>query len=92
VHDPSVPKRSSKKPKRPNDVNALAASIVAAATAEEPEEKAEPMPDDAAHLAAVALGRRGGLKGGKARAAALTKKQRQEIAKLAADARWKKTD
>lgn len=82
-------KRSSK-PKKPRDVNELAASIVAAATAEEPEEKAEPMPEDAAHLAAVALGRRGGLVGGNARAAKLSKKRRAEIAKKAAMARWKK--
>ena len=81
-----MPKRSSK-PKRPSDVNSLAASIVAAAT-EEPGEKAEPMPEDAAHMAAVALGRRGGLKGGKARAAKLSKKRRAEIAKKAAKARW----
>ena len=39
--------------------------------------------------AAVALGRLGGLKGGKARAKSLTAKQRKEIAKLAAKARWK---
>ena len=39
--------------------------------------------------AAVALGRRGGLKGGKARAAALTAKERSDIAKKAAAARWK---
>jgi hypothetical protein len=38
--------------------------------------------------AAVALGRLGGLKGGKARASKLTKKQRSEIAKKAARARW----
>lgn len=38
--------------------------------------------------AAVALGRLGGLKGGKARAKALTKKQRSEIAKKAAQKRW----
>jgi hypothetical protein len=38
--------------------------------------------------AAVELGRRGGLKGGKARAAKLTKEQRSEIAKKAAAARW----
>ena len=86
-----MPARSSKTPRRPRDVNALAASIVAAATAEEPEEKAEPMPEDAAHLAAVALGRRGGLKGGKARAEKLSTKRRAEIAKKAAKARWKKT-
>jgi hypothetical protein len=39
--------------------------------------------------AAVTLGRRGGLKGGKARAAKLTAEQRSDIAKKAADARWK---
>jgi hypothetical protein len=38
--------------------------------------------------AAVALGRRGGLKGGKARAQSLTKARRSEIARLAAEARW----
>jgi hypothetical protein len=36
------------------------------------------------------LGRRGGLKGGKARAEKLTKKQRSEIARKAAKARWAK--
>jgi len=41
--------------------------------------------------AAVALGRLGGLKGGKARAASLSKKKRAEIAKIAATARWKKS-
>jgi hypothetical protein len=40
--------------------------------------------------AAVALGRKGGLKGGKARAAAMTKAERSESAKKAALARWKK--
>lgn len=40
--------------------------------------------------AAVALGRLGGLKGGKARAKALTDKQRSEIARKAAQSRWKK--
>lgn len=39
---------------------------------------------------AVALGRLGGLKGGKARASKLTPEQRTEIAKKAARARWKK--
>lgn len=40
--------------------------------------------------AAVALGRLGGLKGGKARAASLSAKKRSDIAKRAAKARWKK--
>jgi hypothetical protein len=38
--------------------------------------------------AAVALGKLGGAKGGKARAAKLTAEQRREIAKRAAQARW----
>ena len=42
--------------------------------------------------AAVALGRLGGLKGGKAHAESLAKKKRSEIARIAAAARWKKND
>ena len=42
--------------------------------------------------AAVALGRLGGLKGGKARAEKLTAEQRKEIAKKAAQKRWGKVD
>lgn len=42
--------------------------------------------------AAVALGRRGGLKGGKARAQALSPSRRSEIARAAAKARWKKPE
>jgi hypothetical protein len=40
--------------------------------------------------AAVALGRQGGLKGGKARAKKLTSEQRKAIAQRAAQARWGK--
>jgi hypothetical protein len=40
---------------------------------------------------AAALGRLGGLKGGQARAAALTPRRRREIARAAARARWDKT-
>ncbi|QKK07532.1 MAG: hypothetical protein HND58_04700 [Planctomycetota bacterium] len=40
--------------------------------------------------AAADLGRRGRLKGGKARAEVLTEEQRQEFARKAAEARWKK--
>ncbi len=47
---------------------------------------------EAGESPAVMLGRRGGLKGGKARAASLTKKRRAEIAKKAAAARWARTD
>jgi hypothetical protein len=47
---------------------------------------------DGKNAAAVALGRLGGLKGGKARAEALTAKRRKEIAKKAAAARWNHKD
>lgn len=81
-----MPKRSSKrKKKRPADVNRLAASIVEDATRDE----SEPEPDGGKNPAAVALGRLGGLKGGKARAKKLSKKRRSEIAKKAAEARWR---
>jgi hypothetical protein len=46
----------------------------------------------AVSLAAAALGRRGGLKGGPARAAKLEPWERSEIARKAARARWNNTD
>jgi hypothetical protein len=82
-----MPNRSSKK--RPRDVNQLAKYIVDLSTDEttEPERDA---PEK--NPAAVALGRLGGLKGGKARAASLTAEQRSEIAKKAAEKRWSKNN
>ena len=47
-----------------------------------------PLPVPLKNPAAVALGRLGGLKGGKARAESLTPKQRKAIAKKAAESRW----
>lgn len=80
------------KRKLPRDANSLAAQIVAMSTGQPlPGDKPAPLPDSTKNPAAVALGRLGGLKGGKARAAALSKKKRAEIAKLAAAARWKKS-
>lgn len=76
-----MPDRSRK---RPRDLNGLAASIVADST---DEDKPEPA-DDGKDPAAVALGRKGGLKGGRARAEKLTAQQRSEIAKKAARTRW----
>jgi hypothetical protein len=76
-----MPERSRK---RPTDPNALAAQIVGEATGEI--ERVDP--DAGKDPAAVALGRKGGLKGGKARAAAMTPEQRRESAKKAAAARW----
>jgi len=64
-------------PKRSSmDPNIMASRIVATAT-------------DEKNPAAVALGRLGGLKGGRARAAKLTAARRSAIAKKAARARWK---
>jgi len=83
-----MPNRSSKR-KLPRDVNQRAKSVVDQATSE-----ASPEPqtaDDGKNPAAVALGRLGGLKGGKARAAKLSKTERSAIAKRAAAARWKKS-
>jgi hypothetical protein len=80
-----MPKRSSIH-RAPQDESQLAKSIVDELTIDidEQEEKPEKNP------AAVALGRLGGLKGGKARAEKLSAKQRKEIAKKAAKARWDK--
>lgn len=77
----------SSKPKRPVDLNQLAKAIVGQATMPKSEKPQKPQKN----AAAVALGRLGGLKGGKARAEKLSKKRRSDIAKKAANARWKKT-
>ena len=87
-----MPKRSSK---RNPDLNQLAASIVEQSTdqsvssvrsnhLEQAVQKQEKNP------AAVALGKLGGLKGGKARAASLSAKRRKQIARAAAAKRWEK--
>lgn len=78
------------KVKRSKDINQLAKSIVDTATKDE---KVEPLsPEDIIKAAAAALGRKGGLKGGPARAKALNAKRRSEIAKKAAAARWHKNE
>lgn len=77
-----MPKRSSK----PLDLNQLASQIVSAAT--EPEKK--PPKKTKKNPAAVALGRLGGLKGGLARARKLSSERRKEIARKAAESRWRK--
>ena len=71
-------------PKR--DVNQLAASIVSQTTGEARSVNTTKNP------AAVALGRLGGLKGGKARAKRLSPAQRKRIARKAAKARWGKSE
>jgi hypothetical protein len=69
-------------PKRPRDPNQLAKLIVDLATGEKAEERPE-APSPAQEFA-----RSGGLKGGRARADALTPEKRKEIAQKAAAKRW----
>ena len=71
--------------KRPRDPNQLAKLIVDIATGE-----AEDTVSDAKRNPSKR--RSGGLKGGKSRAENLTSEQRQDIARVAARARWKKSD
>lgn len=73
---------TDKKPKRPRDANQLAKLMVDIATGEESEASFTPNQQRAS---------KGGQKGGKARASALTPAQRSEIASIAAQARWKKS-
>ena len=74
-------KRTSKNnTKKDEDINTLAKNIIDK-TVKNSTEK---------NPAAVALGRLGGLKGGKARAISLSSEERSEIARKAALARWKK--
>jgi hypothetical protein len=73
-------KRSSKT----RDVNQIAFDVVRLSTGEAQPEPPRPEKNPAA----VALGRLGGLKGGKARAKKLTAKKRSDIAKKAAAKRW----
>ena len=74
-----MPKRSSIK----RDVNQIALDVAAAI-----ESGNIPKMEDGRNPMAVAMGRLGGLKGGRARAASMTDKERSEIAKKAAQARW----
>lgn len=79
-----MPKRSSTLP--PSDPILAAKWVVDRLTGTPPDDPTYPEP--AKNPAAVALGRLGGLKGGRARAAKLTSKERSAIAKKAALARW----
>ena len=92
-----MPSRSSKrakpKPKgRAHDFTVTARRVVEQAIGEKL--SGEPLDDPTAgkNPAAVALGRLGGAKGGKARAESLSKRRRIEIAKKAARTRWEKSD
>jgi hypothetical protein len=74
-----------KRPKRPRDFSQAAKLVIDIATGEKPNR--DPTPEEEGKdPAAVSLGR----KGGAARAAALGKRKRAEIARKAARSRWKK--
>lgn len=79
-----MPKRSSKPP---SDPNVAAKRLLDRVTGADPAETPKPEKNPAA----VALGRLGGKKGGKARAAKLTPERRAEIARKAAAKRWGNT-
>ena len=78
--------------KRARDVNQLAKSVVDEATSGDENLLDTEQADLGKDPAAVSLGRRGGLKGGVARAQALSPEVRSEIAKRAAQKRWKARD
>ena len=76
----------AKRPRRPRDPNQLAKLIVDISTGQiQPQD-----PDEGKNIHAVSLGRLGGLKGGPARTAKLSKQERVKAARLAAHARWRK--
>lgn len=83
-----MPRRSSKV--KDHDFVTIARSVVEQSIGEKLDGSPLPQePEKNPH--AVALGKLGGQKGGKARAVALSPKKRARIAKMAARARWKPT-
>lgn len=80
-----MPNRSSK---RPTDQNQLAKLMVDITSGDV--EDAFVDPNTGKNLAAVALGRKGGLKGGAVRAMRLSSEEKTAIARNAAKARWAK--
>lgn len=88
MHVQAMPDRS-RTPKRPRDPNQLGKLIVDILTGEaEDQPSSPPLEAEQKNPAAVALGRMGGLKGGKARAEKMSPRQRSSAARKAAKARW----
>lgn len=81
---------AEKHPKRPRDLNEWAKRMVDIATGELDDTKPVPQDDPNKDPAAVTLGRKGGLKGGRARADSLSQAERKKIAQNAANKRWGK--
>ena len=75
--------------KLPKDTNQRALAVVRLAT-EEPQEETRTLPPSTISQYLATIGRKGGLKGGKARAAKLSPAKRKAIAKKAAAKRWQK--
>lgn len=75
-----------RRPRRPRDPFQLAHQVFQEAIGEQPP---QPDPDAGKNPAAVALGKLGGAKGGRARAAKMTAEERSESARRAAIVRWK---
>jgi hypothetical protein len=86
AHNVDMPNRSSK---QKQDFVENAFRVMREATGEAAK-TAQPEPPKK-NPAAVELGRLGGLKGGKARAAKLSARKRQQIARKAAISRWRKS-
>jgi hypothetical protein len=80
----------TKTPSRPRDLNQWAKRMVDIATGEV-EDRGPTAEEQGKSAKAVARGKIGGAKGGAARAAKLTPEQRAEIARVAAQTRWKKS-
>ncbi len=81
--------KKPRKQKRDYDFAVNAFRVVQEATGQIPEpEQPKPLSTEGKNPAAVALGRLGGLKGGKARTEKLSPERRKEIAQKAAQARW----
>ena len=78
----------ARKKKRDHDFAVTAFRVVQDATAETEELEDQETTPEGKNPPAVALGRLGGLKGGKSRTEKLTPERRREIAKKAAQARW----
>lgn len=77
--------RMQKRSRMPRDTNLLAHKVLQMAISEDVEPE---KPDDGKDPAAVALGRKGGLKGGKERWKGVSTKQRSTLLRKAAKARW----
>jgi hypothetical protein len=79
-----MPDRSRKRPRDPNQLGKLIVDIATGDVKDTEPDGGKKNP------AAVELGRKGGLQGGKARAAKMTADQRRESARKAAEARWRR--